>query len=79
MAYLILQRKQGTTESTDNYTESFTSQTSVIATHNLGYRPIVRVFNDSNEEMLPDSIIHNSTNQVTVTFTEATSGTIFMV
>lgn len=56
--------------------QAFTSQTSVIVTHNNGYRPPVFVINSSSEELVPLDITHTSTSQFTVTFTSATTGTI---
>jgi hypothetical protein len=41
--------------------------------HNLGYNPIVRIF-IGNQEVQPASITHDSTTQVTVTFTTAQAG-----
>ena len=41
--------------------------------HNLGYNPIVRVF-VGNNEVQPSSIVHNSVNEVTVSFSQAVAG-----
>jgi hypothetical protein len=46
--------------------QSSANATWVVA-HNLGYHPITRVF-IGNSEVQPASIVHNSTNQVTITF-----------
>jgi hypothetical protein len=48
------------------YTQTNLATTWVVA-HNLGYNPIVRVF-IGNQEVQPQSIIHDSVNQVTITF-----------
>lgn len=47
--------------------------TSWVITHNLGYNPIVRVF-IGNQEVQPVSIVHNTANQVTVTFSTSQVG-----
>ncbi len=44
-----------------------------VIVHNLGYNPIVRVF-IGNNEVQPATIVHDSTNQVTVTFSTAQVG-----
>lgn len=47
-------------------------------THNLGYNPIIRVFIGTNE-VQPSTIVHNSTNQVTVTFSTPQVGYVRMI
>lgn len=70
-----------TSEGTDRsglqftYEQSFTSVTSVAVTHNLGYNPIVRVFIGTSE-VQPQSVIHDSIMQATVTFSGAQTGVI---
>jgi hypothetical protein len=54
----------------------FTNQTSVVVTHGLGYKPFVQILDNTDELILPNSIIHNNNNQFTVTFSIATTGTI---
>jgi hypothetical protein len=49
------------------------SSTTWVITHGLGYEPIVRVF-VGNQEVQPDSIVHDSLNQVTITFSSAQTG-----
>lgn len=44
-----------------------------VVNHGLGYEPIVRVF-IGNEEVQPASIVHNTVNQATITFSSATTG-----
>lgn len=64
-------------DGTQNYSIEFsqpTASTTWVIGHGLGYYPIVRIFTNTNEEILPASIVHDSTMQVTVTFTVATSG-----
>jgi hypothetical protein len=50
-----------------------TAATQWVILHNLGYHPIVRVF-VGNQEVQPLSIVHDSLNQVTVSFTSAQAG-----
>ena len=52
--------------------QNVASTTWVIA-HNLGYYPIVRVF-IGTQEVQPASIVHDSVNQLTITFTSAQVG-----
>lgn len=59
-----------------NINQAFTAQTSVTVTHNFGMYPNVDVMNSSNEIMTPLSITHNSINDLTVTFTTSSTGTI---
>lgn len=44
-----------------------------VVTHALGYYPVVRVF-IGNEEVQPNSIVHNSVSQTTITFSQAYVG-----
>lgn len=50
-----------------------TSSTTWVVTHGLGHYPIVRVY-VNNEEVQPASIVHNSINQTTITFSSAQAG-----
>jgi len=59
------------------YTDSFTSQTSVVVTHNLNdSNPIVQVYDNNSEQITPDTIDITDANTVTVTFLVATTGTV---
>lgn len=49
------------------------ASTTWVVVHNLGYHPITRVF-IGNNEVQPQSIVHDSTNQVTISFSSAQSG-----
>ena len=60
------------------YVENFSSQTQVVVTHNLGVYPTVQILDSSGIE-LEALVTHNSVNQCTVDFVEATSGTIICV
>ena len=51
------------------------SSTAWVVTHNLGYYPIVRVFLGTNLEIQPQTIIHDSIFQTTITFSSAQVGT----
>lgn len=50
-----------------------TGSTSWVVVHGLGHYPIVRVY-VNNEEVQPASIVHNSINQTTITFSSAQAG-----
>lgn len=54
---------------------AFTNQTTVVVTHNLGYKPFVQIF-DTSDNVIGGDVQHNSNNQFTVTFDSPTSGTI---
>lgn len=61
------------------FTDAFTSQTSVVVNHNLDDSyPVVQVYDNSNVQILPNSITINSSNQLTVTFGDAQTGTILV-
>ena len=49
------------------------ASTTWVVVHDLGYYPIVRVFIGSNE-VQPASIVHDSTDQLTITFSTAQVG-----
>jgi len=59
------------------HTQTNLSTTWVIP-HGLGYYPVVRVFTDS-EEIQPQSIIHDSLFQTTITFSTTRVGTAKLV
>lgn len=56
-------------------TQSFTSQTSVTVTHNLGYHPIVSVTDGSGNVVIGD-VQHTSNNAFNVGFVISQTGTI---
>ena len=55
----------------------FTSQTSVTITHNNGFFTHPTVKDGSNNEIIPDNVEQTSINAFTITFSPATTGTIF--
>lgn len=60
---------------TGNYTQSFTSQTSVSLTHNKGTKAVVtQCFDGSDNQIYPESSTNTSTSVVTVVFSTATTG-----
>ena len=75
---LILQYKQGTLTVNFEHNQSSPSLSWAI-NHNLEYYPIIRVYTSTGEEIQPESIIHNSVNQATITFTSASTGTAVLV
>lgn len=56
-----------------------------VISHGFGYYPLVRVFTqngaspDELEEILPASVVHNSTAQVTITFSTPRTGVVRLV
>lgn len=64
----------GNVKPTYSYTHYQNSaSTTWVVVHGLGYEPIVRVF-VGNQEVQPQSITHDSVNQLTITFSTAQSG-----
>ena len=59
----------------DTYQQIFTNQSTVVVTHNLGYKPSVTIIDTSND-VVEGSIVYDSDNQLTVTLSATTSGTI---
>lgn len=57
------------------YTESFTSASTIVVRHNLGYYPITRLFINDNE-VQPETVIHDDIFQTTITLSSAQSGII---
>ena len=64
-----------TASSAANYSQSFTSVTSVAITHNAATsNVVVSCYNASEQEIVPQSVVVTNTNTVTVTFGGATTG-----
>lgn len=60
-----------------SYAQAFTAQTSVVVTHNLAdLNPLVQVIDNTSTIIIPNSIVLNTSNQLTVNFTSATTGTV---
>lgn len=57
------------------FEQAFTGQSVWVVNHQLGYNPIIRVIVGGNE-VQPQSIVHNSTMQTTITFSSAQTGTV---
>ena len=58
---------------------NFSGQTSVAVTHNFGTKNVLAtVYNSSDAQIIPASIVTTNDNVVTVTFDEATSGRIIV-
>lgn len=45
-----------------------------VIDHNFGYYPVVRVYNSTNTEIQPLSVVHTSLNQVIISFTSPQTG-----
>lgn len=73
-AVLISGHFDGNVKPTYAYTHyQSTASSSWVIMHNLGYFPIVRIFIGS-QEVQPQAITHDSTDQVTVTFSSPQVG-----
>ena len=59
--------------------QSFTAQTSVTVTHNLGHYPIVQVIDNTGAKFDPTSITHASVNAFTVVMATSTTGNILYI
>jgi hypothetical protein len=70
---------RGETEGAPNtvlaFDQAFTNLSSWVVNHQLGYNPIVRVIIGTNE-VQPQSIVYNSTMQLTVTFSSPQTGSV---
>jgi len=59
------------------HTEAFTSSTQWVVTHNLNQQyPVITVYDDNDEVVIPATIIANSATQVTINFAVATAGQV---
>jgi hypothetical protein len=62
---------------TATVSDTFTSVTSKVVEHNFGTKDVITtVYNSSDEQILPSSIVTTTVNSVTVAFDVATSGRI---
>lgn len=57
------------------FTNTYALATTWVVNHNLGYNPNITVIVD-NYVVQPESIVHNSVNQATITFTSAKAGSV---
>lgn len=73
----IIQRgeEDGSAQPIYAFTASFTNSATWVVAHNLGYNPIIRCFIGQNE-VQPATLVHNSVNQATITFSTAQTGTV---
>lgn len=58
-----------------HFEQSFTNQSSVTVTHNLGKYPAVEVIDSANDGVV-GNVKHNSKNELTVTFASSFSGIV---
>lgn len=78
-AVIVTGHFDGNVKPTYSYTHyQTTASTTWVIPHNLGYEPIIRVF-IGTQEVQPASIIHDSVNQTTITFTVAVAGTARLI
>jgi len=57
----------------------FTSQTSILVTHNFGKYPVVNVIDSTGQIVIPFNVTHSSVNAFTVNFYLPTTGNIIAV
>lgn len=75
-AILMLGQEEGYDRPDYSYTQSFdTPSTTWVVTHMLGHAPAIRVF-IGNAEVQPLSIVHDTVNQTTVTFSTPQTGLV---
>lgn len=73
-AIIIAGSMEGNSRSNYSYTHYQTSLSDTwVVVHGLGYNPVVRVFVGVNE-VQPASIVHNTINQLTITFSSPQTG-----
>ncbi len=60
------------------FVQNFTNATTLIVTHNLNKFPSVTVVDTTNSVILPDNIVYDNANQITITFSVPTSGKVFL-
>lgn len=66
----------GLTISASYSATSFSAQTVVSVVHNFGTYPIVQVVDNTGAVLIPQSIVNNTLNDFTVTFTTVVTGTV---
>lgn len=74
-AVLMLGEQSGLQKPVMAYSQEFTNESTIIVNHGLGYQPIARVF-ISGFEVQPESIVHDSTTQLTITFSAPETGVV---
>lgn len=74
---VIVQRgvEEGSAPPLIAFEADFTNSTTWVVPHNLGYNPIIRVIIDGRE-VQPQSIVHDSTMQATITFSSPQTGSV---
>ncbi|CAB4213877.1 hypothetical protein UFOVP1454_5 [uncultured Caudovirales phage] len=60
------------------FQQGFAAVTSVVVTHNLGSYPHVQLIDNSLAVFIPLTITNNSVNQLTITFSASTTGTVLL-
>jgi len=78
-AVILTGNPEGSSQPAYSYEEFVTPMSDEwVIVHALGYNPIVRVF-IGNEEVQPLSIVHDSTSQVTITFSTPLTGWVKLI
>ncbi len=65
---------------TKAYSETFTSASSWTVAHNLGVdSPVIDVYDGSDIRIMPAEVVVDSANQLTVNWSVATAGRVYVV
>lgn len=65
---------------TKAYSETFASASSWTVNHNLGVdSPVIDVYNGSDTRIMPASVVVDSANQLTINWSVATAGRVYVV
>lgn len=73
----VVQRgeSEGSSQPVYAYEHTYSSSDIWVVNHQLGYNPIIHVI-VGQDEVQPQSLVHNSLNQATVTFSSAQTGSV---
>lgn len=77
-AIIMLGNFTGLAKPEVRFTQSFSTNATWVVNHGLGYEPVIRCISEGLE-IQPQSIVHNSTTQATITFTNTQSGKVICV
>lgn len=73
----VIQRgeSEGSEQPIYAFEDSFTTSKTWVINHQLGYNPIIHVI-VGQDEVQPQSLVHNTINQSTITFSSAQTGSV---
>ena len=62
-----------------SYVNAFSSTATVIVAHSLGFRPAgIEILTTGGDRVIGFGLVHDSVNQLTITFSAAISGTVYL-